>query len=115
MSRTVADVKARVKSILKDKVDPLRYPEVDLLAAINDALIECRRARPDLFLTRSVPFSVPVLVNDTDKLPIEDQFFNSVVFFTAGYMMLRDDEFAVDGRAMAMINKATAQLLAGAA
>lgn len=113
MARTVGDVKARVKSILKDKVDPIRYPEDDLLNAINDALLEVRRVRPDLYLHRK--FKVPALTADEQVLPIEDFAFNALVYWVTGTMMLRDDEFAVDGRAMAMVNKATAQLLASAA
>ena len=113
MSRTVADVKARVKSVLKDKVDPLRYPDADILNAINDSLLEVRRARPDLFLSKK--FKVPVLAFDTDVLPVEDFAFNPLVYFTIGTLMLRDDEFIVDGRAMALINKATGQLLGAAA
>ena len=108
MSRTVADVKKRVKSTLKDKVDPLRYPDADILDAINDALIEVRRIRPDLYLAKK--FKVPLLVNDADPLPFEDFVFNSVVYFVIGTLMLRDDEFAVDTRALTLINKATAQL-----
>ena len=60
-------------------------------------------------------FKVPVLALDTDVLPVEDFAFNPVVYFTIGTMMLRDDEFIVDGRAMALINKATGQLLGAAA
>jgi hypothetical protein len=113
MTRTVGDVKARAKSILKDKVDPVRYPEADLLNAVNDALLEVRRIRPDLYLSKS--FKVAILINDTDVLPVEDFVFNSIVYWVVGTMMLRDDEFSVDGRAMNMINKATGQLLACAA
>ena len=113
MTRTVGDVKARVKSILKDKVDPIRYPDADLLNAINDALIEVRRVRPDLYLHKR--FKVPLLADDLTALPVEDFCFNVIVYWVVGTMMLRDDEFAVDGRAMAMLNKATAQLLACAA
>lgn len=112
MARTVADVKLRVKSILKDKTDPLRYPEADILNAINDGLVEARRVRPDLFLKQSKKFNVPVLTLDTNVLPIEDQFFNAIVYFTVGYLMLRDDEFSVDGFAAAMLGMAKAQLVA---
>lgn len=108
MSRTVADVKARVKSVLKDKVDPIRYADTDIVDAINDALLEVRRIRPDLYLKKK--FKVPVLSIDSDQLPVEDLAFNSVVYFVVGTMMLRDDEFAVDGRAMALIDRGTALL-----
>lgn len=113
MSRTVADVKARVKSVLKDKVDPLRYADIDIVNAINDSLLEVRRVRPDLFLAKK--FKVAVVAADSDVLPLEDFAFNPVVYFTVGTLMLRDDEFVVDGRAMALINKATGQLLGAAA
>lgn len=113
MSRTVADVRKRVRGILKDTVAPLRYPDTDIIDAINDSLTEVRRVRPDLFLAKK--FKVPVLAVDTDVLPLEDWCFNAVVYFCVGNMMLRDDEFAVDGRALTLINKATAQLLETAA
>jgi bifunctional DNase/RNase len=113
MSRTVLDVSTRVRSILKDGVDPNRYSDADILNAINDALIEARRVRPDLFLKKN--FIVPVLTADADKLPIEDTFFNSIVYFAAAYMMFRDDEFSVDSRASQLMSKATGQLIAVAA
>lgn len=102
-----------MRAILKDQVEPLRYPDADILDAINDALTEVRRIRPDLFLKKK--FKVTPLLFETDLLPVEDQFFNPVVYFCVGNMMLRDDEFVVDGRAMALINKATGQLLETAA
>ncbi len=113
MTRTVANVKERVRSILKDRVDPKRYSDADILNAINDALLEVRRVRPDLYLKKN--FIVKGLVLDTDVLPIEDTFFNSIVYFTAAYMMFRDDEFSVDSRASQLMNKATAQLIVVAA
>jgi len=113
MSRSVADVIKRVRSVLKDKVEPLRYPDADIIDTINDALVEIRRVRPDLYLKKD--FKVPTVAIDSDALPVEDFVFNSITYFVIGYLMLRDDEFAVDGRAMSMINKATSQLLACAA
>jgi hypothetical protein len=77
--------------------------------AINDALLEVRRVRPDLYLKKN--FVVRSMILDGDALPIEDTFFNSIVYFTAAYMMFRDDEFSVDSRASQLMGKATTQLV----
>lgn len=79
--------------------------------AVNDALLEVRRIRPDLFLSRA--FDVPVVAladADTTNLPVEDFIFQAVVYLVVGNQMLRDNEFSLDSRAVNLLNKGIAQL-----
>jgi len=113
MPRTYSQVIERARRILQDEdTDNYRYSDESLADAVNDALLEVRRVRPDLFISAS--FSV----TDVDfadmanvQIPIEDFYFQTLVYLTSGYQMLRDDEFSMDSRAVNLLNKGTAQLL----
>jgi len=117
MSRTYSDVITRVRRIVQDEdATGYRYPDASLVDSVNDAILEVRRVRPELFLR--VSFNpVDVLLADiaVTDLPIEDMYFQSLVYMTAGYQMLRDDEFSVDSRAVNLLNKGVAQLIKVAA
>lgn len=112
MPRTYADVISRARSILKDQdATAYRYTDQELVDAANDAVLEVRRVRPDLFLSADFTPTDVLLANvAATPIPIEDMYFQTLVYFTAGYQMLRDDEFSQDSRAVNLINKATSQL-----
>jgi hypothetical protein len=48
----VSDVLAQARELLQDKVTPYRYSDDGLFYAINEAIFEARRLRPDLFVGR---------------------------------------------------------------
>ena len=100
MARTVQAVIDRVQQLLND-ARGVRYPPEQLRAHIVDAIVEARSVRPDLFVDEyTVP--LPDTLLQGDVLPLPDQFFASVCMYVAGMAELRDDEFAVDGRAMTL-------------
>lgn len=105
--RTLGDVKARVSVLLQD-VAEVRYSDAELTNAVNDAVLEVRRIRPDLFL--SSDFVVTDMTADTEVIPVPDFFFNSLVYIVSGHAMLRDDQFSVDSRAVSLLNKGLMQL-----
>ncbi len=113
MPRTYSQVIERTRRILQDEgATNYRYSDQSLVDATNDAILEVRRVRPDLFLsTDFVTTDVDAADVATTELPIEDMFFHSLVYLASGYQMLRDDEFSLDSRAVNLLNKGISQLL----
>jgi hypothetical protein len=112
-TRTYEDVVTRARRILQDTdAASYRYSEESLADSVNDAVLELRRVRPDLFVASNfAPESIDAANFGATLLPIDDQFFMSLVYLTAGHQMLRDDEFSHDTRAVNLLNKGVAQLL----
>jgi hypothetical protein len=112
MARTYADVITRARRILKDQdASSYRYPDQDLVDAVNDAVLEVRRIRPDLFIAAAFA-TTDVLLADiaTTNIPIPEHYLQTLVYLTCGYQMLRDDEFSQDSRAVNLMNKGVSQL-----
>jgi hypothetical protein len=106
---TVADYVAEARVILEDKVPPYRYPDDDLVTALNIAIREARRVRPDLFL--SSKFVLPKYTTaDTTAVAIDEQYRSTFLYFIVGRAQLRDEEQTEDARAAAYLNKFVAQL-----
>ncbi len=113
MPRTYSQVIERTRRILQDEdAANYRYSDQSLVDATNDAILEVRRVRPDLFLSSDfTPTDVDIGAVAATELPIEDMYFQSLVYLTSGYQMLRDDEFSLDSRAVNLLNKGVSQLL----
>ena len=111
MARTVQAVVTRVREILQDK-EGERYTTPQLLAHTVDAIVCARAVRPDLFVA-SYQTPLPDTLDTTDTLPLPDQFFVAVCAYVAGAAELRDDEFAVDGRAMTLVESLNKKLVSG--
>lgn len=101
---------SRARSILQD-ADSTRYTDADLLGGVNDALVEIRRVRPDLFLSIAFVTDEKLIGDISDDIPVEDFCFQSLVYMATGYMMLRDDEYSLDSRAVNLLNIGTSKLL----
>lgn len=111
MARTVQDVITRAQQILQD--NDIRYPvTTDMLPWVVDAMHHARSVRPDLFVA-SYGVTIPDAYALADPFPLPDQFFASVAYYIAGNVELRDDEFAVDGRAMTLKESFTKKLVSG--
>src|SRR3954471_20234440 len=96
---SVASIIADVRTLLLDKVQPYRYEDTELLNALNTSLLEARRLRADLFVTRwgnRVPFYGAV---SGEPFCVEDQFRLAFVYGVAAHALLRDDEDIQDTRA----------------
>jgi hypothetical protein len=96
---TVAEYIEDARVLLLDKVEPFRYTDTELLVAFNTALLEGRRLRADLFVTRfgnSVPHYHAV---SGETVPIEPQFRLGFVYGIVGQALMRDDEDVQDTRA----------------
>src|SRR6187551_2699533 len=110
MARTVQNAIDRVRELLQDKTGT-RYLEAELLGYMIDAIDQARSVRPDLFIGQYA--SMPTTVVPTDPFPLPAQLFNGACYFIAGNAELRDDEFAVDGRAMSLKESYTKKLVSG--
>lgn len=106
-----SDVIARVRDIVQDE-DGVRYTDAELLRYISDAQRRGRSVRPDLFVGS---YGDPILeITDVNTdLYLPDQFVEATALFVAGRAEIRDDEFAVDGRAAQLVGALTQKLLQG--
>lgn len=109
---TVQDYITRARALILDEVEPYRYPDVDLVEALNLAVFETRRLRPELlrgFFRGELPeFSTTDL---SAEVPIDPQYRTAFLYYVCGHVHLRDDEINPDSRAAAFLNKFTAQML----
>jgi hypothetical protein len=94
----------RVRALLQDEQAPYRYSDAQLFDSINDAQDSMVSLRPDYFI--AVDFDPVRVVATTTELAAPWRLVYPMTLFVAGYMMLREDEFADDGRAAAMVGRA---------
>jgi hypothetical protein len=121
---TVADYVADSRTLLQDTVQPYRYPDADLVEALNMAWLEAARLRPDLALDAKYQGSLPrrqaAPTNDAPTFTTADMSVSAQVpqpyrqpflYFMVGQAQLRDTEDTQDGRASAFLSKFVTQLL----
>lgn len=122
--QTVADYVYQCRVLLQDLVVPARYPDEDIISALNMAFYEIARLRPDILMDakyqgattmRSV-YTSPTIntydnINTDEVVSIPDPYRMPLLYFITGYVQLRDAEEMQDARASALMNKFTSQLL----
>jgi hypothetical protein len=112
---TVGQYIDETRRLLQDEVVPYRYPQDDLIDAMNIGLMEARRLRPDLFLPLfEVPWFDPTKVTAPDlakPVTIDPMYRSSLVYYVVGRLQLRDDEPNVDQRAGALLQKFIGQMM----
>lgn len=100
---TITDYINDARVLLQDQVAPYRYDDPSLLTAMNVALLEGRRLRPDLFI-----FSPQVTgehgvqsftTNSGQKVFMEEQFRLAFLYGLAAHALTRDQEDIQDERA----------------
>lgn len=103
MPKTIDDALVDARVILNDTAGD-RYTDAQLISDLNNALSTTKSIRPDAFILGEVlpEFTVADLNLSTD-FPMPEIFYQSFVYYLAGNAELRDDEFAVDGRAMTLL------------
>lgn len=109
---TVQDYVDRSRALLQDTAAPYRYSTEDLVAALNIAILEARRLRPDMF--RAFFRSDLPEYDDgalSASVEIDQQYRMSFVYYIVGHTQLRDEEDVTDARASEFLNKFTSQLL----
>lgn len=112
MARTVQDVIDRTSGDVLNDVANGRYTIAQIVGYVNDAVLEVRNLRPDLFVG-ALSTDLPLLDDPADPLPVPDSLFPAICFYVAGRAEIRDDEFAVGGRAQQLINALAQKLMRG--
>jgi len=107
--------------MVSDARVPYRYTDAQMIAALNTALAEVYRYRPDAYIGNFVTASLganTVTSYTTGDLglntlfPLDNRlFFNPVVFFIAGRIETADDEFTDNSRAPQLLNSFRAMLI----
>lgn len=103
---TASDYITEARVLLQDRIAPYRYASDSLVSALNLALLETRRLRPDLFVYKSAG---PVYLNPTTAaesvvaVDIEAPFRQAVLNGMVGYAIERDQEDIEDDRATMFI------------
>lgn len=109
---TVQDYLTRARTILQDEVEPYRYSDVDLVEALNMALMEVRRLRPEAVassLNTAFPeYSAGSLATAVE---MDVQLRSALVYYICGHVHLRDSEVEEGSRAASFLNKFIAQML----
>lgn len=87
----------------------VRYSDANLLEYAIDGVLEARKLRPDFFIGGYTTVATTYALSDAVPLPaIYAAFIKDFVVFKAE---IRDDEYAVDGRAAAMLARFKSGLL----
>ena len=101
---SVSDYVQDARTLLLDRIAPYRYSDISLLVALNLALLDGRRIRPDLFVYRhgnQVPSYSQV---DGQRVPIEAQFRKAFVYGMVAHALARDQEDVQDQRSNSFLN-----------
>lgn len=119
MATTLAEAIKQTRDIIQDAREPLRHSDDKLVGYVNDAMLDAWRLRADLFLvtgTKASSWVAPVEMTIADielgtQLPISPQYFTATVDYVSGMIGLGDDEFAVEGRAVTLLNRYSQKLV----
>ena len=112
---TVGDYVKEARVLLQDTRVPYRYPDGEIITALNIGMQEAYRLRSDLFLG-ALDFTIPdfdpaggsVL---TQPVPMEKGYRSSFIYYVVGRIQLRDQEDSTDQRAGALLQKFVGQML----
>lgn len=110
--KTVGDYLTEARTLLQDEIVPYRYTDVEIVRALNIALQEAYRLRPELFLT-ATSYTVPgfIVTGLTAIVPIDFGYRQALVYYIVGRIQLRDQEDTTDQRAGALMQKFAQQML----
>ena len=89
--------------VLLNDVDKIRYSDTQLLEYANEAIAEAKRIRPDLFFGKYKVALTEAVVSD--DVPLSVEYHHYIKDYIISRSEFRDDEFAVDGRAGAFLQK----------
>jgi hypothetical protein len=106
MPKSVDNALTDARVILNDVAGD-RYTDADLVSDFNSAVSMTKMLRPDAFkLGEALPEITVADLNQVPAVdfPLPEIFYQSFVYYLAGNAELRDDEFAVDNRAMTLLS-----------
>jgi hypothetical protein len=102
---TVADYMADARVQLQDLIPDYRYDETSMLTALNVALLEARRIKPELFVYNFAFGGQVQSFTEVDEtyVDIEPQFRLAILHGLIGHALERDQEDVQDTRATAFL------------
>jgi hypothetical protein len=112
MAKTLPDLVSEVRALVQDeRASSYRYSDSRVLAQINSSFREVYRLRPDAFsgccsddgVTVPTYVLADLAVVPAIEFPIDELFWQPVVFHVVGVLELADDEFANDGKAISLM------------
>lgn len=106
---TVSDYITDARRLLLDEAAPYRYPDADLISALNNGITEAARLRPDLFF-KTLRTGAPANVS-SGAVSMDFRYRTTLLNYIVGFVQLRDDEATQDQRAGALLARFAAQLM----
>lgn len=106
---TVQDYVTEARNLLQDTVAPYRYEDAGILSALNFAILDGSRLRPDLFMGSATLQSFSAV--NTDVVNIDPMYRVAFLYYICGHAQLRDEEDTQDARANQFRSKFSAILL----
>lgn len=100
MAYTIQQLIDEARIPLND-ADKDRYSDPLLLSYVNDALLLCKKNRPDLFLGRFSTVTVPVTL--ASNFPVSEMYYPLFKDYVTGRAETIDDEHTENSRAVAFI------------
>ena len=92
------------RDFIQDLRTLYRCDDAVLVRFLNQALLEVKRLRPDLYISSGGVVTTYTTGDlDTVNFPIDETYVMPVVEFIVGMVEMTDDEFAVDSRAVAFL------------
>lgn len=109
---TVQDYISEARVLLLDETAPFRYSDLSIVSALNLAIGESSRIRPDMWLAY-FELALPAYVVGSlgAAVDIPASYRMAFLYFIVGHCQLRDDEDVSDARAGALIQKFSSSLL----
>lgn len=120
----VSDYMASARSLLQDMVAPDRYADTDIVNALNNAMAELSRIRPDIFL--DLKYQNPLLQGDirdgtpqlyqavasgqslgpAEVVAIPSAYYMPVIWHMVGFLQLYDVTDTQDQRGAGFMERA---------
>jgi hypothetical protein len=119
----VKDYVAAVRYLLQDEIDPFRYTDDNVVMALNMAMFEISRVRPDMFLDMKyqqplrqgdIGDGIPQWFSSTKQqqvVPIPSKYIMPVRWYMEGWLQTTDVADTTDQRAQAFLQKFQMQLM----
>lgn len=101
----LSDVTDLCRDLLNDSRSPFRWVDDLLIRFLNQAFLEAKQLRPDLFISTAgvVTKYTSANLSDGTEFPIDDMYLMVITEFVVGMVEMTDDEFTVDGRAVTFL------------
>ena len=118
MAYAIGDLVTMARNLVNDTIQEsgaYRYSNQEFMDAFNDAMMQARAKRPDLFLAIGLRNALPYYgTNDITAntvFPLDPMVFPAFLFYLCGRIELKEDTFSDDNRAVTLMNKFVSQLL----